>query len=255
MFLEHEQPGVLKSGGFPKQALRKLSQCLTLPDAAYAGFLLAGLLELGLVDGWGSRYLPTPAADDWMELGGPARAKAWGDKWLANRHWCESVEDSFRMGQFGYGSAAVRLRQVLPPLCLQVPSSGVSLASFRAVVEFIVPRGVSDVEQSSDWDNAFARFMRSLRWMGLVQVSDGPDAAIRPGRALALMFGAVPGAEPAQELVVQPNLEIIAPPNLALPALRQLLRFADASTAAGPSWPNSPSPRSAAASSAASRPR
>jgi hypothetical protein len=232
VFLEHERPATLKSGGFPKQALRKLSQRLTIADPAYAGFLMAGLLELGLVDDWAGRYLPNAAADEWLCLSGPARLNGWCDRWLANRHWCESVEDSFQVGQFGYGSA-VRLRQVLPHLCLQLPSSGVSLASFRAVVEFIVPRAVSDIEQSNDWDSAFARIIRSLHWMGLVRVSDGPAAAIWSGRMLDYVFATVPEPEPTQDLVVQPNLEIVAPPNLALPALRQLLRFADASTAAG----------------------
>ncbi|MDE3077355.1 MAG: hypothetical protein KGJ86_18210, partial [Chloroflexota bacterium] len=39
VFLQQERPEALKSGGFPKQALRKLSQKLTVTDVNYGGFV------------------------------------------------------------------------------------------------------------------------------------------------------------------------------------------------------------------------
>ncbi|MDE3077888.1 MAG: helicase-associated domain-containing protein, partial [Chloroflexota bacterium] len=132
-----------------------------------------------------------------------------------------------------YGSAALTALRSTLPWAAAMPSAGASLDSFRALVEFLRPAIVSSLEQEVDWPATFDRLVASLHWLGLIQRSVGSPPTVRPAQLLEALFG--PTTQPARvdSFVVQPNLEIVAPPNLNLVVLRQLLQLAEGPAVAG----------------------
>ena len=231
VFLEQEHPAILKSGGFPKQARRRLAQRLTCREEDYDGFLLALLFGLGLVARRGGCFLPADKAGAWLSLDRSSQLTQLCQGWVQARDWHEGQPDAFALSPYEFGGFP-GLRRLLPALCRDLPPRGATSASFGSVIEFAAPRLMVSIEEDGAWPIVFAQLLRALRWLGLAQTAGGAQPAIQPGWALGYVFD---GRQQAlsQDIVVQPNLEVIGPPDLALPLLRQLLRFTEASPATG----------------------
>jgi len=229
-YLEQERPAVLKGGGFPKQAWKRLGKRLSVTEEAYAAFLVAMLLDLGLAGTGAGYFLPAPEADEWLRREAAAQARSVAQRWSLSLRWDEAEEECFRFNR--YLGPMTDLRLLLPPLFARVPSAGVTLVSLRELLEFIRPVLVADVASARDWPGVFRRVLRSLHWLGLVEMAEGAEPAFRPGRYLPTLEEDVPW--PVETgFVVQPNREIVALPDIALPQLRQLLRFAEGPAADG----------------------
>jgi len=230
-FLEQERPAALKGGGFPKPALKKLAQRVTLPDPDYASFLTAMLFELGLAAFANGCFLPTDGDGAWLDQDRLEQLRSVAHAWRGSGRWNEWQVDSFLPSR--YPGDAPALRGVLPSLCQSLPPDGVTVASLRELMEYVRPVVTNAIGQEGDWPSACGRMVKCLHWLGIAKLAAGAEPALAPGWGLPALLDRDGSAAVENGFVVQPNREIIAPPDINLAVLRQLLRLGEGAAVDG----------------------
>ncbi|MGH2469425.1 MAG: hypothetical protein ACRDGF_05080, partial [Chloroflexota bacterium] len=227
VFLEQQRPARLKSGGFSKQALRKLAQGLTIQQPEYAGFIISFLLWSGAAVVRQQTFAPVPDADRWLRSLAVAPTDVARELWLTNPYWLEASDNPLTLDYFYGASLLLPLRMAVFELVATIPPGGATTATFLDLLDFQQPTSTASAPPGAVVD-----MLRAMQWLGLLELAGEPLAGLRPAARARLATKDAP-AYASTKFVVQPNLEIVAPPDLELTLLRCLLRFTDGAAATG----------------------
>ncbi len=251
-FVDETHPALTQRGLFPRPAIKRLARQLGVSDPAYADLLAALALRLRLVEGTaGLKVRPKRAAEllERSEIEGRAALlEAWKELpgWRDDRdEGLDRGEAQFEIGRDEREAALAQLQAL--------PDEGTSLASFAARLAFVAPIrfGAAGVYAVVGGDSIsperFARgFLRTLAWLGLVEPlqrsgtpGTPPEAVglrLTPAGRVLLRGEAAAEAEippRTERIIVQPTLDILAPPNIAPTVYLRLRDLADLRGATG----------------------
>ncbi len=251
-FIDETHPALTQRQLFPRPAIKRMARQLSLPDAPYADLLASLALQLKLVDGnAGLKVRPKRAAELFEQPEIEGRS-ALLEGWKALQGWRDDRDEGLDRGDAQFDIGREERETALTQLKL-LPDEGAALASFAARLSFAAPLrfGAAGAKTLLPGDSVspenFARgFLRSLAWLGLaepLQTSGTPGTPpetvglrLTPAGRVLLRGEAAAEAElppRTERIIVQPTLDILAPPNVA-PALYLSLRdFADLRGASG----------------------
>jgi hypothetical protein len=244
-----------------RSVLKSVAKGLTVPSAEYAGFVYALTREAGLASPQGKHgfYDITGAGFAWLELPHEEQLRSLYDVWRTQAVWAEiapePLVDDRSFYHFddarAYRACAVTL---LSDLGRERPGEMASLDSLADVARYrwwsrfpsdasgeegqgvlnqADEEGEGDEEAGRAGSGVLVRLFRSLISLGLAQqIVDGHG---RPthyglsevGRRVTLGEEAETPHPAVESFIVQPNLEVYAPPNLSPRLLYRLYRITE----------------------------
>lgn len=247
-------------GVIHRNTLKSLAKGLTIPTPMYAGFVYSLARESDLIAPHSRTgiYDITDQGLAWLDLPLDRQLRTLHDVWKGQTAWAENAEDPLTDGQPFYAADETRaLRDsgttLLREIHAELPGRLASIRSAAERAEYRwwsrFPVVVSDdpdddsVPRSSA-DLFLGRLLAgSLYWLGLTELAEAGENApyVRLTERGLDTLGIQPRtADPESQTVdtvdtfiVQPNLEIFAPPNLAPNLLYRLFRIAEPSSRAG----------------------
>ncbi len=253
-FLGRTEAARTGTGNIHRNALKALARGLTVPTVRYAEFVYAVSRDAGLIAPKGRKglYDAGPRARSWLNEPEDAELKALYDAWRGRVSWAEPYSEPLADGRTYRDSTCVAaLREsaltLLTDLAQERPAE---LASFESLAARGAYRWWSrfrfgnaaddeeDEETPAEVVSSNVEAMRricaeSLFWLGLTEVVRGVGGTathvrLSPRGRLQLLGEPTPEAPPPPEaFVLQPNLEIYAPPNLPARILHRLFRLAE----------------------------
>ena len=253
-FVTRTEASRTNAGVMYKTALRSLARGMTVPDQAYAEFVYALAVDGGLIASGGRKNLfgVTRRGRAWLELKPEAQRKSLFETWRASGSWSESQSNMLDDGRgYRYGGEDRELRSGVLQLLAEStggeqrePVSAISVsehARYRWWARFPRESGSGDGEVSS------LRLVRriagmSLYWLGVTEAAfdlEGSATSLRLSEHAACWLSRSDAADsaapcpPPQELpdkfILQPNLDIFAPPNMPASVLYRLFTIAEPS--------------------------
>lgn len=248
-------------GNIHRTVLKSLAKGLSVPSPEYAGFVYALARESDLIgpQGRSAFYEVTEQGIAWLDLSLGEQLRTLYEVWRVQTTWLENSEDPLTESTPFYDSDDTRAfrdcgASLLRELHEQQPERLASIrslaarAEFRWWVRFPSGRGAADEKASTDEGETQTSsqrllerlFVGSLHWLGLTEVVDAgkSGAFIRlSDRGLAVLGSGdaetMDDSHTVDRFIVQPNLEIFAPPNLSPRLLYRLFRIAEPSSRAG----------------------
>jgi len=243
-----------------RSVFKTLARGLTVPTPHYAAFVYALSREADLIaaQGRNNLYNVTRQGLAWLEQSPETQLNGLYDVWRNQTAWAESCADPLADATVYYNAETIRAyrdcaRSLLTDLARERPDELASFRSLAARARFrwwsrfpaIPPPGAED--NTEDTDNSEADSpttltllhrlcAESLYWLGLTEIRQnarGVPTHVRLsplGRRRLLGEEENAAAIPVSEsFIVQPNLEIYAPPNLAPRLLYRLFRITNPS--------------------------
>src|SRR5579859_1585451 len=251
-FIDETRPALTQRRLFPRPAIKRIARQLSLNDAVYADLLATLALQLKLLDGnAGLKVRPKRVAELFEQPEIEARS-ALLEGWKELRGWRDDRDEGLDRGEAQFDIGREERETALEQI-RTLPDTGAALVSYAARLAFAAPLrfGGTGTRALLPGDipspEKFARgFLRTLAWLGLaepLQTSGTPGTppdtvALRltpAGRVLLRGESAAEAELPPRtdRIIVQPTLDILAPPNVA-PSLYLALRdFADLRGAPG----------------------
>lgn len=250
-YLTRSPTGRTGKGIIHRTALKTIAKSLTIPTIAYATLIYALCREAGLIDTVerDGSYGVTSDGEVWLETRHEDQIRALFNTWQSQRLWVEPAPDLLMEdGQYLESSAVRSVRQTVIDLFAeffrQYPAD---LVAVRSLVEraryrrwaYFAPDDEDAGGESSDKDGVVtgselvSRILLALYGLGLLEgitSTSGDLVAVRlnvMGRSILLGEPYPETADEVQQFVVQPNLEIYAPPNLTPKLYFGLFRIAD----------------------------
>jgi hypothetical protein len=248
-----------------RNILKSMAKGLTIPTVAYASFVYAIAREADLVglQGKHDHYEITTQGEAWLEQPAEAQLSSLYTVWRGQGLYAENAMEALLDNRAFYHVDETRAYRanaitLLTEFAGEHPDDFVSLSSLAARAHFqwwsrfpaenstrtaeVVAEGEFDEEEDAlppetlSPSELLSRICaESLYWLGLVETSGQPANGAsfvrlspRGCRVLAGMTEAETlQTAPVDMFIVQPNLEIYAPPNLAPRHLYRLFRVAD----------------------------
>jgi Helicase conserved C-terminal domain len=244
-FVDEFRPALTQKGLFAKPDAKRLSRRLSRSEPGYADFIFALALKAGLLRHNGS-MISVVGSSQW--LGGPELEQisdlyeAWQDIY----EWRDDRDEGYV--RTGYHGATQIQRSATVRLLAELPAAGASLASLARRLSFRIPNlfvtaAKAEAEESLPVvDRWMPGVVRSLAWLGLVEPLASPGSAAPTAVRLtpagrALIAGredpAAAGVPRVDRLIVQPTLDVLAPPNIEPAVYRTLRGFSEPVSATG----------------------
>ncbi|MBC3763104.1 helicase-associated domain-containing protein [Quadrisphaera oryzae] len=231
-------PPVLRAGGLGVRELKRLADRLEV-DGEQAAFWAELARAAGLVGDDGeadAAWAPTPASDEWLELGVPQRWAALAGAWLRTSRVPGLVGEKDARGaarttlsdDLDRTTAAPVRRAVLEALASLEPGTGASEAALLERVRWQAPRRAGALAP-----RLVAWALREGAWLGALALG----AAAEHGRAL--LDGDPAGVlarhlpEPVEQVLLQADLTAVAPGPLVRPVALELALVADVDSRGG----------------------
>jgi hypothetical protein len=246
-----------------RSVLKSVAKGLTEPSAEYAGFVYALTREAGLAAPQGKHgfYDITGAGFTWLEMPHDEQLRSLYDVWRTQAVWAEIAQEPLVDDRSFYHFDDVRAYRacavtLLADLGRERPGEMASLASLAEIARYRwwsrfpsdAPGeggqgmlGEADVEGNENEEDEsglagsglLVRLFRSLILLGLAQQI--VDVQGRPthyglsevGRRVILGEEAKNPRAAVESFIVQPNLEVYAPPNLSPRLLYRLYRISE----------------------------
>lgn len=243
------------TGNVHRNALKALAQGLSVPTLEYAQFVYAVARDADLIAPQGRKNLYGPGAawEEWLADTWWTRLEALRRAWAGtlsfaepyacpltdNKSWRNrDLVDELRSLVLGLLAEAAREH---PDSCVSVESLAAKAAFRRWSLVASVRRGLLEAafEESegrfTDEDVIERIACGSLHWLGLTEIvpaegSARPWVRLSPlGRSRILGEPLPEEPQAAESFVIQPNLDIYAPPNLEPRVSHRLFRIAEPS--------------------------
>ncbi|HZQ36885.1 MAG TPA: helicase-associated domain-containing protein [Dehalococcoidia bacterium] len=250
--VDETHPALTQRGLFPRPAIKRLARQLGVNDPAYADLLAALALRLRLVEGNAGLKVRPKRAAELLERPEIEGRSALLEAWKELPGWRDDREEGLDRGEAQFTIGRDEREAALTQL-QTLPDEGASLASFAARLAFVAPIrfGAAGVYTALAGDSVsperFARgFLRTLAWLGLaepLQTSGTPGSPpetvglrLTPAGRVLLRGEATAEAEippRTDRIIVQPTLDILAPPNIAPTVYLRLRDLADLRSATG----------------------
>lgn len=251
-FVDETHPALTQRGLFPRPAIKRLARQLGVNDPAYADLLAALALRLKLVEGNAGLKVRPKRAAELLERPEIEGRSALLEVWKELPGWRDDRDEGLDRGEaqfeIGRGERELALAQLRT-----LPEAGASLASFAARLAFVAPirfgalGAYAVLAGDSVSPERFARgFLRTLAWLGLAEpLQTGGTPGTPPetaglrltpvGRVLLRGEAAAEAEIPprSDRIIVQPTLDILAPPNIAPTVYLTLRDLADLRSATG----------------------
>jgi hypothetical protein len=239
-----------------RNVLKSLAKGLTVPTTDYAGFVYSLARESDLIAPHSRTgiYDVTEQGIAWLDLPLDRQLRTLYDVWRSQTAWAENAEEPLTDGQQFYTADETRaLREsgiaLLRDIHAEMPGRLASIRSAAGRAEYrwwarfplTIPDEGGDAAPQSTAERVLDRLLAgSLYWLGLTELAEVSGSAqyVRLTNRGLDAFGiqsrdAELDSQTVDTFVVQANLEIFAPPNLAPNLLYRLFRIAEPSSRAG----------------------
>ncbi len=236
------------SGVMYKTAVKNFSRGVSMNDPRYAEFVYAVAAEAGLIAAGGrkSLFAVTKRGSAWLALNPEAQRTALFHAWHGGSQWSEAFDEMLTDGKGYRGAQDAReyrdaAIQLLGESARDFPGQAISLDSLSEQAEynwwarfhFGPEYNIGETVQSNV--ELIRRIAgRSLFWLGVTAVSlDGggnPEYVALTDEGMRRLEGEAPPEEPVplpEKFIVQPNLEVFAPPNMPAGVLHRLFTIAE----------------------------
>jgi hypothetical protein len=250
--IDDEQPSLTQKGLFPKPLAKRLARSLSVATPAYADFIFALALQSGLLKREGLTLSVKPRKSlQWLEEGDFLQRAALFAAWRSLGGWRDDREEPYQRTDTLVSGAPYR--EALLELLAGLPDDGATLDSIAARLRFRIPGRFASAQQPALGEHlpgpeGYVRgALRMLDWLGLAEPLQTPArpgaeatiAALRltpAGRALLRPQATddePEGIPRTDRLIVQPTLDILAPPNIDPELYRVLRGFTELRAAGG----------------------
>lgn len=255
-FLGRTEATRTSKGTIHRNVLKSLAKGLTEPTTDYAHFVYAIAREADLIgpQGRGALYDVTEQGIAWLDLPVEQQLRSLYEVWRVQAAWSENSQDPLTDSVPFYAADETRaLRECGVTLCRELyserPNDLASIRSLAAGAEFrwwsrFAPSEADEADelagQSSSAEQYLSRLLAgSLYWLGLTEKAEANGSMfVRTSDRGAATLGFRDSApvtvhQTIDRFVLQPNLEIYAPPNLLPSLLYRLFRIAEPSSRGG----------------------
>ena len=254
-FLGRTEATRTAKGTIHRNVLKSLAKGLTEPTVEYSSFVYALAREADLIgpQGRGAFYDVTEQGIAWLDLPLDQQLRSLYEVWRGQAAWSENSPDPLNDSTPFYAADDTRaLREygvaLMRELYTEKPDELASIRSLAGRAEFrwwsrFEPAETDEDEtaqESGAAENYLSRLLAgSLYWLGLIEKAEANGTVFVRATdrgAVTLGFrepGPAPEHQTVDRFVLQPNLEIYAPPNLAPNLLYRLFRIAEPSSRAG----------------------
>lgn len=245
------------AGNMHRSSIKALSKSLSIPDPQYAEFVYCLVRDAGLITPHGRKglYTLTSRGRSWLDDSEETQIKSLYDAWMSRGSWDERAVDPMWDGKTFRSIAEIldvrepliqilRSHALSQPNALLAMSSIVEIARYRWWARFcfeVQVRQPEEGEESAEGPYGFVgsnlRLVRavtagSLYRLGLTELYRDPSqqefVRLTPlGRRVVLNETRDQPASERPRFVVQPNLEVYAPPGLPAGDLYRLFRMAE----------------------------
>lgn len=250
--VDDEQPSLTQKGYFPKPLAKRLARSLSIATPAYADFILSLALQSGLLKREGFTLSVKPRKSlQWLEEGDFLQRAALLTAWRALNGWRDDRDEPYLRGETLITGAPYR--EALLDLLAELPDQGATIESIAARLRFRIPGRFAAGPPPAPADllpspeGSVRGTLRVLDWLGLAEplqtpARPGAEATVvalrltAGGRALLRPNAAEDepeGIPRTDRLIVQPTLDILAPPNVDPEVYRVLRGFTDLRSAGG----------------------
>lgn len=247
-FVDELQPSLTQKGLFAKPDAKRLSRWLSVRESVYADFVFALTLQAGLLRRQLQQLSVKKKTARFLQEDELAQRSALLEAWLQLDHWRDDLGEGYLRGN-DWLPSTLRYRAATVRLLAELPEGGASLASIVRRLNFRIPALLATSRAGAAVAGPPAEgwllgVLRSLAWLGLAEPLLPPARGAAPaglrltpaGRALlGGRAGEVPDAAipRTDRLIVQPTLDVLAPPNIEPAVYRSLRSFTEPVSAGG----------------------
>jgi len=247
-FVDEMRPALTQKGLFAKPDAKRLARWLSINKSPYADFIFAMTLQAGLLSDTAPQLRVDKKTDAWLQEEELAQRSALLEGWRGLAIWRDDREDGYTRSN-DWQPLLLQFRAATVEVLAQLPEGGASTESVVRRLKYRIPalflplrpKAARECPAPEAW---LLGVLRSLSWLGLVEplLQSGKSATpvglrLTPaGRALLAGNASFkPDAEipRSDRLIVQPTLDVLAPPNADPAVYRAVRRFTDPVSSVG----------------------
>lgn len=251
-FVADLRPALTQRQTFSRVDAKRLARWLSVREPAYADFIFILAAVVPLVMNGERSLVLGDGVPRWLQQDEHSQSRSLLDGWRQTPHWRDDLED-------GYQRDAAELESWEPPraalleLLREAPPAGVAIVALAERLRYgmpmlLLPAPPPELELDErpplPIAAGFVRgAVRALAWLGIAEPlldAGGPPAAPVGVRLTPLGRAVLGGARGADglvprtdRLIVQPTLDVLAPPNVEPAVYDTLRRFTDPGNASG----------------------